>query len=378
MTTSATSNGSERIIAIDRLRTAMMCVVMFGHALLPYLTVPRRFKDPETDIVVDWIGVLLYAFAMQAFFVTAGFAAAALFLRRGSRTFWRNRWLRIGVPLLVGYFVLTPLVRCAERFAQAVVRTGELAEGWAVVASLEWLRWNKLYHLWFLAALILFSALILGLRRGLLRLPAGTLQRADTMLRSVLLHPLCGVALGAVIAVPTMLYYIGGTPQGTDGWLLLALFAFFALGWWLYSNRDVLASFSGRIRGYLLLTVVLLPACVWSTRQRLFEEDTADIPIGMIAGASNAMIAAAVTVLLLGWFQQRFNAPSRIGDYLSAASYWIYLVHYPIVIAAGGLVVVLPTGPAIKYLVAVSIAVPIILGTYHLSGLVSRAIRSGR
>ena len=50
---------SGRNTAIDSLRTAMMCVVMFGHPLLPYTTVPRRFEDPHTHAGFDYLGVFL-------------------------------------------------------------------------------------------------------------------------------------------------------------------------------------------------------------------------------------------------------------------------------------------------------------------------------
>ena len=84
-----------RNTAIDSLRTAMMCVVMFGHPLLPYTTVPRRFQEPQAHVAFDVLGVFLYGFAMPAFFVTAGFAAAALYSKRGTAAFWRNRATRI-------------------------------------------------------------------------------------------------------------------------------------------------------------------------------------------------------------------------------------------------------------------------------------------
>ncbi|MEM8982322.1 MAG: acyltransferase family protein, partial [Pseudomonadota bacterium] len=94
-----------RYHAIDNLRTGMMFVVMFGHPLLPYVTVPRSFKDPSAHAAVDVIAVFLYAFAMQAFFVTAGFAAALILERKGIRGLWRNRVTRIFLPLLGAYLV---------------------------------------------------------------------------------------------------------------------------------------------------------------------------------------------------------------------------------------------------------------------------------
>ena len=47
------SANGPRYHAIDSLRATMISIVMFGHALLPYLTVPRSFKDPQTHIAFD-------------------------------------------------------------------------------------------------------------------------------------------------------------------------------------------------------------------------------------------------------------------------------------------------------------------------------------
>jgi len=373
------NNGNpQRLIAIDRLRTGCMCVVMFGHALLPYLTVPRRFKDPEAHLAFDWIAVFLYAFAMQTFFVTAGFAAAALFVRRGPGAFWRNRWLRIGVPLLVGYIVLTPLVRCAEQFAQAVVADGSLAAGWAVIQSGDWIRHNKLYHLWFLASLLLYSALTIGGLRVRRSLPEDTVLAVDKSLGRALRSPFAGVWLGLIAALPTSLSYIRGDAPGTDAAMQATGLLFFAIGWWLYANKDILRLFAKHVALHGWLAIAITPICVWSTRKRLFDADTADAAAGIVAGLSNALIAGLVTVAMLGWFYRRFNQPSAVGDYLSAASYWIYLVHYPIVIAAGGLVAVLPVNAPLKYLAAVTIAVPTIFATYHLSRIAPRLTRFAR
>ncbi|MEL7310307.1 MAG: acyltransferase family protein, partial [Pseudomonadota bacterium] len=230
----------ERTPEIDRLRTVMMLVVMFGHAMLPYVTSPRRFNDAATSVWFDWIGIGLYAFAMPVFFVTAGFAGAALRQKRGDRAFWRHRCLRLGIPLLIGYAVLTPLTRAAYEFAVVTSDSTSIAAGWRYAQELHWLRWSKLYHLWFLASLILFSAIAFFasrmLRRGSAQLPS----RLDSALR-VRLERTSGVVwLGLLAALPMTLSYISGTGQGTDVWMQLALLGFFGFGWWLQSRRDAL------------------------------------------------------------------------------------------------------------------------------------------
>lgn len=355
--TQADKPAIKRSLALDRLRIAMMCVVMFGHAMLPYVTSPRRFKDPAATVYFDWIGIFLYSFAMPAFFVTAGFAAGSLYRNRGRHAFWQHRWWRLGAPLLLGYLVLTPLTRAAYEFAQLSAQTGSLGAGWEQVRKGDWLRWSKLYHLWFLASLILFSAMAVALRPLVGRLPR--LQYRNPFATTLMLF--------LVSSLPMSLSYISGTGQGTDVWMQSALFLFFAFGWWLCSQPMALSSLSTATRSSLAAALLVAPVCVWATQARLHNENSADWIMGVTAGLGNAALGALATISLIGGAHRWLQGDSGIADYLSRASYWIYLVHYPIVIAVGGLVSVLSASAGLKYLLSVSVAVPLTLASFELS-----------
>ncbi len=353
-----------RYYAIDHLRTGMMFVVMFGHPLLPYVTVPRSFKDPSTHPAFDAMAIFLYAFAMQAFFVTAGFAAALLLERKGSGGLWRNRFSRIFLPLLVAYILLTPLMRGAYDFAKTVVEFESISAGWAVFAAGEWLRWSKLYHLWFLLSLLLFTGLaVTGLwliRRfnvseRLAGWTASQLEGYGGILR-----------LGILASLMTVPSYIVETGSGTHWSMQITLFGYFALGWFLYGEQQIIDSWRSRWRQMLMVVLVALPVCVWGSRARLFAEDSIDVSMGIVAGIANATVGLAMTVALVGWFHTRLDRPTRVGESLGRASYWVYLIHFPIVVAAGGIVVVLDAPAVVKYLATLAIAIPIIALSYYL------------
>ncbi len=356
----------DRNTAIDSLRTAMMCVVMFGHALLPYVTIPRRFDDPHTHIAFDAIAVFLYAFAMQAFFLTAGFAAAGLLERRGTAAFWRNRAIRIFVPLLVGYLLLTPLVRAAYKFAQGAASSGSVQAGWQTLVASDWLRWSKLYHLWFLASLIVFSAGAITIHALLRRLPAPTRARLDVLGQRILGGAARGVVLLGVVSAFTIPSYVGATEPGSDGWMQAALFVFFCLGWLLYRYRDGLVDAANGWWLGIVIALLVWPLCTWATRDRLLAEGISDLTIGAVAGLTNSVIAVGMSLGLLGLFQRHFAHRGALGQYASAASYWVYLVHFPIVIAAGGVFAVSGWPAPVKYLAVVAVSLPLILGSYHV------------
>ncbi|MEM1174512.1 MAG: acyltransferase family protein [Pseudomonadota bacterium] len=357
-----------RYYAIDHLRTGMMFVVMFGHPLLPYLTVPRSFKDPSTHVGFDVMAVFLYAFAMQAFFVTAGFAAALLLERKGSTGLWRNRFSRIFVPLLVAYLLITPLMRGAYDFAKGVVASDSVSAGWSVFLAGEWIRWSKLYHLWFLLSLLLFTGLAVA---GL-----SLLRRSGVAasLSAVLAKRFDGyggmLAIAVLAALTTIPAYIFDTGSGTHWSMQITLFGYFVLGWFLYGQQGVLESWQTRWRLPLIAALCVLPVCAWASRARLFDETSIDVATGVLAGISNGMLGVGMTVALIGWFTLHLDKPTNAGRVLGQASYWVYLVHFPVVVAAGGLLVVADLPAILKYLLTLAIAIPVIAVSYY--GLVLR------
>ena len=67
---------SERIHALDGLRTTMLLLVVLYHCLLSYVAAPSRnwpFKDVSTTIAADMIIRFVHAFTLPTFFIMAGF-----------------------------------------------------------------------------------------------------------------------------------------------------------------------------------------------------------------------------------------------------------------------------------------------------------------
>lgn len=351
----------------------MISIVMFGHALLPYVTFPRAFKDTQTHIGFDIAAVFLYGFAMPVFFVTAGFSTALAFRRKGLGGLAANRFQRIFLPLLIAYIVISPLTRGAYRFAKHTVLSGTLQGGIDELMLGEWIRWGRPYHLWFLVSLLVYSALALCLRWGALRVVGADRLRAASRgfiasrWRSVLL-----TLLIALTMVPA--YVIHGSDAGTLP-MQLALLSFFIFGWLLYVNRDLLPTFEHHAWRPIVVALAVLPAAVWSTRLRLVSADEPQLVIGLVAGISNSALAGFMTFGLLGIFQNRFAGPSTFGRYVSDASYWIYLIHFPLLIAVAGALTVTPFSAGVKYLLTVIVVVPIVVLTYHYG---VRSTRFGR
>lgn len=111
--------------ALDHVRGLVIVLVVAFHSVMAYMASlpvsPPRFDAPPYDWMAhpiidsdrwlgfDLFGACVFLHLMQLMFFLSGLFAAPALLRKGASPFLRDRILRLGVPFLVGVFVLMPL-----------------------------------------------------------------------------------------------------------------------------------------------------------------------------------------------------------------------------------------------------------------------------
>jgi peptidoglycan/LPS O-acetylase OafA/YrhL len=153
-------------------------------------------------------------------------------------------------------------------------------------------------------------------------------------------------------------------------WPVLALYGlFFALGWVLQRHQDLLPSLARRWPVYLPLSLLvgLISAVGAGTRMAggPWALEHADaLRLATAAGTSLTMCLAVAG--WLGLFVRFFNHPRAWVRYLADSSYWIYLVHLPLVV--GLQVGFAPWGWPwwIQWPLINAIAFAVLLVSYHL------------
>lgn len=368
------SDRSPRYHAFDGLRAAAILLVVLAHAVLPYVSLPRSFNDPQTHVVFEAIGLYLYSFVMQVFFVMAGFYAALLRERRGVRGLIEHRVRRILVPLIPAYLVLVPLTRGAYAFAAEAATTGSLQAGVDVLLLGHWIRWTKAYHLWFLVALLAFTVIGLGLRWSVLTLGRPVADTIRAASRTLFASRWRSLLLTIVIASTMVPAYLVDTGAVSDPWLRVTLLEFFVLGWLLYVNRDLLPTFRRHAWRRVAVATAVLPLAVWATREAFVPPGNPEPVVALVAGITNCVMTGFMTFGVMGVFLAHGDRPSAVARYVSDASYWIYLIHLPLLVGVSGLLSVTPFPAAIKYALTVGSVLPIVFVTYHV-GL--RAMEAG-
>jgi len=152
-------NTSSRLWYIDNLRIFLISLVVLHHLSITY-GAPGSWYYNETEAgFPEIIPMLLFVLTNQSFFMGMFFFVSAFFIlpslkRKGTGKFVKDRLIRLGIPLLLFYFILSPLtVFLLHRFIR----------GDEVFLIDFWLnqRGAGFGPLWFVEALLLFTLVFL-------------------------------------------------------------------------------------------------------------------------------------------------------------------------------------------------------------------------
>jgi glucans biosynthesis protein C len=139
------------MVFVDVLRVAVIVIVIVHHAAQAYGPTGGTWPvtDPHSS---DWFRpfyTVNAAIGMGLLFFLAGYFVPRSYDRKGLRRFGKDRWSRIGLPLLIfALAVHVPVVYLLAARPPLATFIGSLYEsGWFLVYL----------HLWFLGHLLLYS-----------------------------------------------------------------------------------------------------------------------------------------------------------------------------------------------------------------------------
>lgn len=364
---------SPRLDYLDATRAFALGLGVVFHASLSFLPVfiGWAVQDVSTSPWVSGFVTISHSFRMVTFFLLAGFLGRLTFHRRGWVDFGRSRLVRLGVPFVAGWFVLRPLLVAGWIMGGASLR-GDYAVGPAVQAGFGSLRGlpDGLFlqtHLWFLYYLGLITGLTL-----IGRLLAGRwAPLADGAVATVMRSrgALVALALPTAVLVGQMRSWGVDTPDQSlwpEGPVLLLYGGCFA-GGWLLGRQPALLTELGTLSVARGLTAVVSAAVVLMLAPLQMDpgHPYQVLAHGVHSGAYALMIWSLVG-LTLGVFRRWFQQPRAWVRYVADSSYWMYLIHLPIVVWLQVVVAEWPWHWSFKlgFVSAVTIAVALV--TYDL------------
>lgn len=366
----------ERLHALDAVRAGALLLGVLFHASLSFFPgFPWIVTDNAPSAVLATVVGATHIFRMSVFFLIAGFFAHMSFHRRGLRGFVVDRLKRIGVPLVVGW----PLLFVA--FIAVVIWAAIKANGGAPLEPqaqppLTW-RTVPLLHLWFLYVLLWLYAGVLALV-GAARLldRGGRLGRAtDAVVRALVKSQLAPVALSlplfAVYALGQPWMAWGGVQTPDTGLLpnLAAMVAFgtaFGFGWLLHRQMELLSVWRRWWPAHLALAVVLTVLVDGFLGDGPLVSADPGLALKLGAAAAYPLAVWTWTIGLVGLAMQLLSGHNRVVRYVADSSYWLYLIHLPIVMAGQVIVADMAAPWFVKLPAMVAVATALMLASYQL------------
>jgi len=367
-----------RYHGLDALRGGMMMLGIVLHAAMLYLADPPATMPIPTDRgaspAFDVVFAFIHAFRMPLFFVLAGFFAALLVEKRGVAGTLRNRAARILGPLAAGIVTILPVTALLFLDFMLAARFGtrELLPDHAAMGALrEEIEARgvptgrpALLHLWFLYYLCFFYLLLPLLRMLARRIPPGPPRDGGLLASPALVIPL------SLCTAATLWPFHGG--QVHEGFIyfrphppsLLYYGSFFVLGYLLHARPGLL-----HVPARRPLAWAVSAAALFALSLEASAHDRAAAggePLRhLLAVVLNGFCTWALIYAFLGITQKHFDRVSPWIQYVSQSSYWVFLVHMPLVLLAGWWLAPYALPGLVKFVLVCGFTAAVAFASFH-------------
>jgi peptidoglycan/LPS O-acetylase OafA/YrhL len=282
---------------------------------------------------------------------------------------WKDGSITGLVPFAVGWAILFPLAIWARSVQGHTANPS---------GSLDPFTWREVLgrldpmHLWFLEYLVFFYvfALVLVplLRHRYLAVPVGVINRS---FRAVTISPLGAFAL-AFLTCPILYLMRDGAiddPSGfaPEGRILIAYLVFFGWGWLLSRNADLLLVLRRFPHAPIFIGLGVVAALLGYSIWYWLQETGTQMVLGVVASAWCLALSMWLFVFgIVGIFFRVLERPVARFRYLSDSSYWLYLVHMPVLLVFQVAAAETNWPPALKAMVVLAASLATLLGSYHV------------
>jgi ABC-type multidrug transport system ATPase subunit/peptidoglycan/LPS O-acetylase OafA/YrhL len=367
-------NPENRLHALDAVRGFALLLGVAFHAALSFMPgwPPGiwAMNDNSPSQFLSDAAFVTHIFRMSLFFFIAGYFGRLLYQKLGASAFWANRGKRIAIPLVAGWVVLFPMISFVWVTGITKVFGGNMPpmpEMPKVPGAFP------LTHLWFLYQLLLIYVAAISIRSIIARLdPAQKLRNfidkvVHASIRTLIPTHLLGLPLAfALMSLPVWFYWQGiPTPDQSLIPRIPASVGFgtaFVFGWLVHRSSNALEAIAQRwipnlivaavTTGFMLHLMHETPMAAPGTTKTLFALNFGVAVWAWVLGLTGAALR----------FLSNYSATRR---YIADASYWIYLMHLPVVAAFQVWVGHWPLHWGVKYPFILVSSFAILFVSYH-------------
>ena len=356
-----------RLFFIDNLRILLITLVAMLHLAITYGSggswYYRNVPEGYMSLPLTWQNVTIQSFSMGLFFLISGYFTPGSYDRKGPRRFFKDRLLRLGIPILCYDFIIGPLI------VRPMVWFGTQESSSSYSDFL--VRYYSSFHigtgpLWFVEALLIFAGFYVLWR--LLSKNSVSSAQDDGKLPGNLAIAFFALAVGTVTFIVRIWF-----PVGWNFGPLNFQFPFFPQYICMYMvgiaayRRNWLVRIPDAIGKFWLGVAIIFILILFPALGMLGGASSGDISpfvggfhwqcFGYAAWEQFTGVAMIITLLFLS--RKCFNRQASVSKAMSASAYTAYIIHAPVVVLVAITIRNISLYPLLKFALAVLIAVPL-------------------
>lgn len=352
------STAQPRLFFVDHLRVLLTILVIIHHLAITYVAGPWYYQETTKDLPTNLsLGLLVLfnqSFFMGCFFLVSGYFTPSSYNRKGPRAFLRDRFLRLGLPLLVFTLILNPLIIYLGAGTPMSYGSFLLKYGVSTIGT---------GPLWFVEALLVFDCLYVFwrwlTRKRTTSAPASAISKSLTY-RAVLAFILSLALITFLVrlwlpfgwTIPLLNLIPSNFPQYI-GLFLVGLLAT-RHGWFQRIPASMGKVGLGVALGSML--ILFLPALLsgWGAFAGGLHWQA------FVYALWESLMGVGISMGLLVFFRQRMNRQGNLAKFFSQQAYAVYVIHALILVCVAEYVLhALHIYPLLKFVLAITISIPL-------------------
>ena len=359
---------------IDALRALAFGLVILYHVAMYYVADwPWHLKSPHAAEWLQWPMRALNLWRMDLVFLVSGLALGFLGRGPGRLALWRQRSVRLLLPLAFGMALVVPYQPYAQMRAAGLIEAGFFDfllrywtggpwprgafEGWEVGVT-----WN---HLWYLPYLWLYTSVLLAVLPWLESAAGRRVRQAFLALRGWgLLLPALPLCLYSLVLWP---HFPVRHDLIHDGWLHAVSATLFLYGWWIGIDAGWWAGVMRHRARWLLLALTGL-ALFTLARAAVVPAD----PLGwrLLPRLLADLYLWCALLAILGYAHAYLNRPWHWLPWANESVYPWYVLHQTLIIVLAVGLAPLALGPWVE---PALLTFGTIAGCWGLTALIRRS-----
>ena len=346
----------KRIFFIDNLRILLTVLVImihvaatYGAAVLWYYY--ERKSDILSNLLLNLFVFITQFFALDFFFLISGYFVPAALGRKGTKSFLKERFLRLGIPLIIYLFIINPILVYILLVKFKIIDTS--IKSWIAPGPL-----------WYVGALLFFS-LIYTLCRSFKDKSSYHQPQKEKNFPQQSQILLYIVILALATFFVRIWFPVGNVIWGISLAFFPSYFIWFIVGTIAYQNKWLEKFPNSSYKRWLILAIIiilLLPLLI--AVETILTRQPSKFFGGwhwqsFLFSLSQAIISVAIILSLLTLFRKRFNRQEKLARIITKNTYTVYIIHAPVIVFLSYYLRNIALIPILKFFLVSLIGIPL-------------------